>query len=226
MNYKEKLKLAKEALDSGSYDKETIEYIFPELRESEDERIRKEILQLVSISGNGNQFEEIKDWLEKQGEQKRTPKYKIGDCIKYRGEKYEITNVTVTDNNFYYNVSLIEEPSDWGEVVAEIGMAAEEKMFKIKQEPAWSEEDKKRISRIADFIWKNRKGDTDEIYQQEQDVNWLKSIKPRWKPTEEQMEALKYFISFHEDHARSLTTKWEEFKNLESLYNDLLKSFL
>lgn len=32
----------------------------------EDERIKKEILDLVSISGNGNQFEEIKEWLEKQ----------------------------------------------------------------------------------------------------------------------------------------------------------------
>jgi len=45
-----------------------LEYIFPELKESEDERIKREILELVSIAGNGNQFEEIKDWLEKQGE--------------------------------------------------------------------------------------------------------------------------------------------------------------
>ena len=36
-------------------------------QDSEDERIKKEILDLVSISGNGNQFEEIKDWLEKLG---------------------------------------------------------------------------------------------------------------------------------------------------------------
>ena len=42
-DYKEKLRLAKEALDSGSYDKDTIEYIFPELKESEEDRIRKEI---------------------------------------------------------------------------------------------------------------------------------------------------------------------------------------
>ena len=33
-------------------------------QESEDERIKKEILDIISISGNGNQFEEIKDWLE------------------------------------------------------------------------------------------------------------------------------------------------------------------
>ncbi len=46
------------------------EYIFPELKELWDERIKREILELVSIAGNGNQFEEIKDWLEKQGKQK------------------------------------------------------------------------------------------------------------------------------------------------------------
>ena len=45
MNYEDKLRLAKEALASGSYDKETIEYIFPELKESEDERIRKAIFK-------------------------------------------------------------------------------------------------------------------------------------------------------------------------------------
>lgn len=44
MEYEKKLKLAKEALDSGSYDRETIEYIFPELKESKDERIRKTLI--------------------------------------------------------------------------------------------------------------------------------------------------------------------------------------
>lgn len=50
--------------------KEVAEFIFPELKKSEDEKIKREILELVSISGNGSQFEEIKDWLEKQVEQK------------------------------------------------------------------------------------------------------------------------------------------------------------
>ena len=40
------------------------------LKESEDDKMKREILELVSISGiDYNQFEEIKDWLEKQGEQ-------------------------------------------------------------------------------------------------------------------------------------------------------------
>lgn len=49
----------------------------------------------------------------------------------------------------------------------------------FKQE--WSEEDNTRIERIASFVWKNRKGDTSEIYQQEQDVNWLKSLRSQQK---------------------------------------------
>lgn len=53
-------------------------------------------------------------------------------------------------------------------------------VIKKGEKPAeWSEENGRRIQRISDFIWKNRKGDTDDIYQQEQDVKWLKSLKDR-----------------------------------------------
>jgi len=40
-----------------------------------------------------------------------------------------------------------------------------------------------RLQRIIDFLWKNRKGDTDTIFQQEQDIAWLKSLEPQtaWK---------------------------------------------
>lgn len=77
-NYKEKLKLAKEALESGSYDKETIEYIFPELAESEDERIRKWIVKeleskyVVDNKVNNLEADKALAWLEKQGEYKET----------------------------------------------------------------------------------------------------------------------------------------------------------
>lgn len=49
------------------------------------------------------------------------------------------------------------------------------RMFEQKRE--WSEEDSIRLQRIIDFLWYNRKGDTDTIYQQEQDIDWLKSLK-------------------------------------------------
>lgn len=74
MDYKDKLRLAKEALDSGSYDKKTIEYIFPELKESKSERIKKVIYgwictQPSQFFDNGFSKEEMLAWLEKQGEQ-------------------------------------------------------------------------------------------------------------------------------------------------------------
>lgn len=66
--YKEALERAKKLQETC--DNTTVvgwcEYLFPELAESGDERIKREILNLVSISGNGNQFEEIKDWLDKK----------------------------------------------------------------------------------------------------------------------------------------------------------------
>lgn len=48
MEYEEKLNLVKKALESGSYDKSTIEYIFPELKESEDERVKRILYSISS----------------------------------------------------------------------------------------------------------------------------------------------------------------------------------
>jgi len=61
------------------------------------------------------------------------------------------------------------------------------------QKQGWSEEDNERLLRIHQFIWANRRGDTDEIYQQEQDADWLMTLKPQnhWKPNEEQIKSLR-----------------------------------
>lgn len=52
-----------------------VEYIFPELQESKDERIRKEIIETFKNLGDGKipvdiNYADIFTWLEKQGEQK------------------------------------------------------------------------------------------------------------------------------------------------------------
>ena len=96
------------------------------------------------------------------------------------------------------------------------------------EKPAeWSEEDKKRIQRIYDFLWKNRKGDTDTIYQIEKDADWIKSLRPdsykncnsRWKPSEEQIEALR--LSFEE--AFDDAGDCNRYRRLKSLYEQLKK---
>lgn len=73
MDYKEKYK---EALERAKYALTTdmdnsghwaVNYIFPELKESEDERIRKELIEFIKSRGGFKQ--EYIAWLEKQGEQ-------------------------------------------------------------------------------------------------------------------------------------------------------------
>ena len=56
----------KEAAYEWDAEKKKLKKIEVASKESENERIKQEILELVSIAGNGSQFEEIKDWLEKQ----------------------------------------------------------------------------------------------------------------------------------------------------------------
>lgn len=61
-----------------------------------------------------------------------------------------------------------------------------------KQKQEWSKENNERLVRIHQFIWANRKGDTDEIYQQEQDADWLMTLEsqPKQEWSEEDKEIL------------------------------------
>ena len=60
------------------------EYIFPELKESEDDKIRKEIISILRNTywtSNRNRFNELVTWLEKQGDKDKLiqelGKYKV-----------------------------------------------------------------------------------------------------------------------------------------------------
>jgi len=71
----EKIKYVIEHGVSQTLDKEDLQDLFPELKESEDERIRKSIIHLVNISHehggyalSKDEAEEMLAWLEKQGE--------------------------------------------------------------------------------------------------------------------------------------------------------------
>lgn len=87
--YDEALEIANAAYkDDDRHLKATLERIFPELAESEDERIRKEIIQVFKGQIPFTSEECAKEyiaWLEKQGEKKPTdkvePKFKVGDWV-------------------------------------------------------------------------------------------------------------------------------------------------
>ena len=88
MDYKEKIKEAKRLYETANADqKYVLESLFPEIRESEDEKIRKEIISFLQLPhpqfiGERKQEKWIA-WLEKMGEQKpilfETPKTPVKD---------------------------------------------------------------------------------------------------------------------------------------------------
>ena len=244
--YKEALERCKKEFDfsnlaySHEEIKQKLEHVFPELKENEDEKIRKEITEFLKRASGGfldatthcKTFGKWLTWLEKQGEQKS-----------WSEEDEKLLNSAI---------SLVYE-------VGDINLHSWLKSIKDRVQPQpkqeWSKEDSKRLDRIYKFIWANRKGDTDEVYQQEQDaewlmtlnpqpkqvwseedenmllsiindseqgalldkeqINWLKSIKSNyWKPSEEQMKWLK-------DVIETVPMTCRQQLPLESLYNDL-----
>ena len=84
--YDEAIERAKKVLlDCTSEEQKVVEYITPELKESEDAEIRKEMITYLSTVEDKEliPYERWIDWLEKQGEQKSDdkvePKFKVGD---------------------------------------------------------------------------------------------------------------------------------------------------
>ena len=84
--------------DGGNFGgMEDLEVIFPELAESDDERIRKKIINLIKEVGEDDSyhvycFDEMIAWLEKQGKKKSIDKvetkFKAGDWIIHNDNKH------------------------------------------------------------------------------------------------------------------------------------------
>jgi len=152
----------------------TAESIFPELRESEDERIRKWLSECVENLSDGNFIEvsrqDVLCYLEKQKEQKpaqtddekeyiRTIKSIISDFIRDKKPK---------------DVAYYQRIYNWLD------------RRHIEQKPLeWSEEDEKQIRQIERIV-KNA-GCTSKL--QEKIHNWLKSLRPQ--PHEEIYQSAK-----------------------------------
>ena len=154
-----------------------LEHIFPELAESEDERIRKKVIDVLKLNIRGAESqmqasrgvdrtfevfacEKVIAWLEKQGEQKSYARYKVGDTIYYdsfgRLVSFTIANIVEdgTDNPMY-------EDKD-GNSVFQNDI--------VEQNPAWSEEDDRNLSIAIQYVFQHGCLST---------VDWLKSLKDR-----------------------------------------------
>lgn len=104
--YDEAIKKAKGVIEQNplmEYLKKGIEYIFPELKESEGEKIRKALMQNLKerfgtkgTMGKGLDMPDVLAWLEKQGEQKPAevePKFKVGDWVVYDHRPYQVVEL-------------------------------------------------------------------------------------------------------------------------------------
>ena len=90
-----------------------IEHIFPELVESDDERIRKAIKKALQVRCDGSRIisdepvtlEEATAWLEKQGEQKPNivPIFKVGDIIKNKKNGGTVKVEQILSDSYCYS---------------------------------------------------------------------------------------------------------------------------
>lgn len=136
--------------------------------ESEDEKIRKEIVRFIQMEVEneivGNKW---LAWLEKQGEQS------IKMRALFAADKLASAEMT---GRLKERKEIIDNPEKYG----------------LCKKPAWSEEDEKHrnaaicaCSYMIEYFENSTK-----IYEDAND--WLKSLKPQpqWKPSEEQLNAL------------------------------------
>ena len=169
--------------------------------------------------------EECEEWIEKQKEQKPIDNGTRGKIISRATSEKQVVLVSESSGNaeIGWDTRSLEDAKK----LLEYGIAFINKQLGTK--PAeWSEEDKKHINlilRVLDIqqCWDGATGKKFNPYQDE--IDWLKSSRPRpsWKPSKEQMEALKSFLDYHRPIRNGSVQNWPEFNNFESLYEQLKK---
>ena len=219
--YKEALERARQFSEKPYLEdsKGIVDYIFPELKESEDERIRKEIISMFEtldrkdwiawLEKQGDKDELIKELgeykvkytqevlsqqLEKKSEQKPAdkvePKFNVGDVMRTLQE---------ATNNITSGLPVVVSIDDKyyrcnNELIAiKDQYDYEYPPMNRKQKPAeWIEEDERNFDIIYGIIYNSC------IAEDASRLNtWLLSLKPQkqWKPSKEQIMALRWVLN-------------------------------
>ena len=195
MDYKKRYMMIKDEL-SKLEDKESnlalllidnindLEEKYPELKECEDERIRKVIMKLVDVHDeNSYHFDRFSKekciaWLEKQGKLVEYYEDKLDRCACYYFNKG-------------YKAALEKQGEQKIIDEEQIKKNLQDNSFRrmFEQNPAWSEEDEKLINSIIELI------DNGALDRDEKDyfIEKLKSLRPQntWKPSDEQIKVCK-----------------------------------
>lgn len=199
MDYKEKYEQALEFAQrfyntSIAITKKELEDIFPELEESEGERIRKALLEhFITFNQEDNYldgipFSHVVAWLEAQGEQKQE---------------------LLTKEKALKNSPFVEQKPAWSEEdekiietmckegdlkpseVQWLKSLKERVLPQPKQE--WSEDDERYLNNTISYL----KDATEFKETAKLCIDWLKSLRPqnRWKPSDRQMKMVDKIIN-------------------------------
>jgi len=241
----QKAKAYDEALERANKLKETcdsnavvgwMEYIFPELKESEDEKVCKEIKQFIRSRGMQLAQSKVESWiawLEKQGGLTDIPADAvldgnkdglIADTINAKGEQKPAEWTAEDEDNFKH---LIDEIVCLGNSRNSANRLYYDKLIKFLHElknraqprEEWRDKDERMLDRLIAYFEK-RVAFTDE--DNSRYANWLKSLRPKstWKPSDEQMNTLWDAIVYVEGCNSNFKGSGSV---LEKLYNDLKK---
>lgn len=196
MDYEQKYKVALERAKQFSKhplqedSANIVEYIFPELVESEDEKIRREILDVfkqldedTTICGRNYDYAKWIAWLEKQGE--TYTKKDIDDAyiegmafakseLEKQVEQKPVIDIDIPfgakDSELieasYYIPEGFHAEIEGNNVVIKKG----------ERKPAWNEKDENHLIHCVRLI---NNAENCSISEQENAINWLKSLKQR-----------------------------------------------
>ena len=245
--YAEILVKAKELKDANPTDEGIQRWVddtFPELAESEDEKIRKDLIKMVNYFYGSSlncqhsvSKEDILAWLEKQqyddewsDEDKEFLKWTLNNLAELKdryGEDYGKVGKCIDWLN-----SLQPQPIDVEAVIAyqEGYQKAELEFYQKRQE--WTDEDINMINWLIRCCEKEHEELCNDRYGHQEIVSdlkrdcrkkwdWLESLKGKvvpqkqWKPSEEQMKILQYLVE-NSSHPNP-----EVIPVLESLYEQL-----
>ena len=156
MTREEAIRILASSCISGSKQTEALETLIPELRESEDEKIRKDIINLIYwLKGNpslcsqyyNDRYDGMLDWLEKQKEQKsiKMEVYEDGKGTTICGEDYKCKK-DYKEGNCWYIKDVVYHCSRDGYLTDQNGISwsCTPEWFKeyIQSNTEWAEEEK------------------------------------------------------------------------------------
>ena len=221
---------------------DVFEAIFPEYAESEDERIREEMVRYFTEMKKGGSawlpYDDCIAYLEKQKEEEgyeaipveSTLEYKLGfkagkDSERQKEQKPADDKAFEEWIDDWWKHNKVNNPDsyDKGDEIQ-----FDERSFKnfcrgirnmYQQEPAWSEEDEDKLEQCIRIVsgWE---GDYDIVKSPYS--NFLKSLRPQphWMPSKEQMDALERCIDYLDesdnDDFRIMLTLYEQLVSLEA----------